>query len=365
MKKRLSIAIVGAGNAGCAHAFKFSQLGHSVTLIKTSHSIHDENFLKVLEQGGIWGIDNTDSNRKSFQKINLATRDVEQGLKDAEVIFILTQSLQHKDIARLIKPHIPESLKMILVIPGNLGSVIFSNVLGASKLIIGEGESTPYDARIIEPGCVNILFQNVRNRLGFISQKEKGMKLAKYIIDTYTEARTNVVESALHNPNLIVHTIGVIMSAARIENTKGEFWMYREAFTDSIWNLIDQLDKEKNEVIMAFDGIPSNYIDECKYRNENDLTKDSLEVFNSYGINGGPKGPSSLYTRYLFEDVPNGLCLLNNLGKIAGIETPICNSLITIASSLVKEDFNKNGRSVEDLNWSSMSLNEIKSALNN
>jgi opine dehydrogenase len=44
----MKIAIIGAGNAGCAHAFKFAEAGHVVNLIKTSHAMHDENFNQMV-----------------------------------------------------------------------------------------------------------------------------------------------------------------------------------------------------------------------------------------------------------------------------------------------------------------------------
>jgi len=362
--KIMKVAIIGAGNAGCALAFKFAQYGHEVNLIKTSNSLHNENFEMIKEQQGIWAIDHTDGDKKSFQKLNKITRNMKEGLEDVEIIIIVTQTLQHKYIADLIVPYIPNSVSFLLVIPGNLGSVVFKRKLINKDIIVGEGESTPFDARIIEPGVVNILFKNVRNKLGFIPTKdsEPGLNYAKKLLDTYADLRNNVIESALNNPNLIVHTIGVIMSAARIEYSKGEFWMYREAFTESIWNLVERLDEEKMKTIKAYNGNPSKYLDECKYRNEIDLNKDSLEVFQNYAKEGGPKGPSSLNTRYIFEDVPNGLCLLRDLAKKANIDTPVCNSLITIDSCLVKNDFSDNKR-LREIGWDGLSYAEILSEI--
>jgi len=363
----MKIAIVGSGNAGCGHAFKLTESGHVVNLIKTSSTLHESNFEKILQQGGIFGIDNTTNSNKSFQSLNLITRDIERGLKDVELVLILTQSLQHERVAKLIVPCIDRvSTKIIFCVPGNLGSLFFRRELGSSEIIMAEGESTPFDARIVEPGVVNILFKNVRNAVAFLpnSRKEEGMKYISQLVNTYGDYRTNVIESALHNPNLVVHTVGVIMSANRIERMKGEFWMYKESFTPSIWNLINRLDNEKNDVIERFGGSRVSYLDACKYRNEVDLSQDSLKVFEAYAANGGPKGPDSLETRYLHEDVVVGLGLLSMLGIEAHVPTPVTDSLITIASSLVNKDFHCLKRTKKDFGIEDLGYKEFLEFIN-
>lgn len=357
----LKICIVGAGNAGCGLAFKLSEIGHNVVLLKTSHVMHDDNFDEIKKNGGIWAIDHTNEDRRSFQSLLLVTRDIELAVKSVDIILILVQSTQHDNVARLISPFIGDNLKLVFVIPGNLGSVYFARRINRRNIIYAEGESTPFDARIIDLGVVNILFKNVRNAVAFspINKRKDGMKIIERLTNTYGYFRKNIVASALHNPNLIVHTVGTIMSAGRIEYTKGEFWMYREAFTPSIWNLIKKLDEEKNAVIEKFGGEPISYLDACKFRNELDQSKDSLDVFNSYAADGGPKGPSTIYGRYLFEDVANGLVLLKSLGEKVGVETPICRSLISIASALVNEDFEKKGRTLRNLGLEHMSSHKL------
>ena len=48
----MNIAILGAGNSGCALASDYAARGHEVTLIKTSHSLHDDNFAHLCAGGG-------------------------------------------------------------------------------------------------------------------------------------------------------------------------------------------------------------------------------------------------------------------------------------------------------------------------
>ncbi|MDD4309329.1 MAG: NAD/NADP octopine/nopaline dehydrogenase family protein [Candidatus Cloacimonetes bacterium] len=356
----MKICIIGAGNAGCTHAFKFTEHGHEVRLVKTSHSMHDDYFEIIRRNHSITAIDDTRGGLESSQKIHMITRNMQEGINGSDVVFVMTQSLQHDYLSPIVAPYLSDG-QMLLIIPGNCGSLIFARHITA-KVLIGEGESTPFDARIETDNKVHILFKNVRNALSFLpaSDTDRGLKMSGLILDTYGYSRKNVIESGLHNPNMVVHTIGSIMSAARIEQMKGEFWMYRESFSPAIWNMVHRLDNEKNGVIECFGGNSLSYLDACKFRNEKDLTKDSLSVFRAYAEKGGPKGPGSLNTRFIYEDVPNGLCLLSSLGKKCGIETPVCNALITLANALMNVDYWKLSRSIEKLGLVDMSITEIK-----
>ena len=61
------------------------------------------------------------------------------------------------------------------------------------------------------------------------------------------------------------------------------------------------------------------------------------------------KAPGSIFTRQLTEDIPTGLLPMSELGHLAGVETPLMDSIITIVSSLLGFDFRKNGRTLENL----------------
>ena len=320
-------------------------------MLKTTIGINDDNFNAINNNNGIFAIDHTNKgqNTSRFQNIALITRNIPEALKNAEIIIVQLQTLYHESAARAIAPYFGKTTQMVLVIPGAMGSAIFKKHCKIDSIIFAEGESTPFDARIIAPGTVEILFQNVRNAIGVIpaSKNNEGLAIAKNIYYTYCATRTNIIESALHNPNLIVHTIGVIMSASRIEYSKGEFWMYKEAFTPSIWNMIRQLDEEKCNVIKAYGGKELSYLEAARWRNSEDCTIDPMVSFIKYANEGSPKGPNKVNTRYITEDVPNGLVLMESLAKHKGIEVPLTTSLINIASFMLNIDYRSNGRTIE------------------
>src|SRR5699024_1561164 len=107
-------------------------------------------------------------------------------------------------------------------------------------LTIVEAQSSFIDCRISQPGTVKVLFRNRRNPLGIypVNHLEKAKHQLNKLGYPFVYL-SSVVEAALHNPNLIVHTVGGIMSMPRVEKTKGEYYMYREVFTSSVWRIVE------------------------------------------------------------------------------------------------------------------------------
>ncbi len=362
----MQILTVGAGNAGCAHAAIFSRRGHKVTLLKTSRSLHDLSFERVLERQGLDVIDNSEGGARYFQPLGLVTRDVGQAFEvRPDVVFVTTQSTQHEAITKLVGPYLQPG-QLVVASPGYMGSCYFQKHSARDGVIIAEGESLPFDARLVEPGVVNVLWENTRNALAFLprSRGAEGLAIAQKLHHRFVAARTNVVESALHNPNLIVHTVGTLLSASRIEHSGGEFWMYREAFTPSVLRLLDQLDAEKMAIIARCKGQPEACLEAFKFRNEEDLSTPAIDVLRKYAAEGGPKGPLDMQTRYITEDVPMGLGLMASLGQRLGIPTPMCNALIVIACGLLGRDFHAEARTLDALGFEGLTADQFVEAIN-
>ncbi|WP_415295343.1 NAD/NADP octopine/nopaline dehydrogenase family protein [Clostridium perfringens] len=341
----MKITVVGAGNAGTTVAADLSLKGHEVTILKTSKSLHNDNFNYILNNG--YKIRLIKNNEVREAKLHLATTDYKVALENSELIILYVQTNYQEDVIKKMSPYLKN--QMILIEPGYLATLFFLKYCNDKDLIYIEAESSPIDCRITKPGEVTVLFENVRNPIGIYPENKADYVIKKLRSLEYNFVKTNnIVEAALHNPNLIVHTIGAFMSIPRIEYTNGEdYWMYKEVFTSSVWNIVNGLDREKMNIMNKLGCKRISYVESCKFRNSLDDEADAEEVFFDYAKNHSPSGPNISNSRYITEDVPQGLVLMESLGKILEISTPICTALIDLSSCALNRNFRNEGRTIE------------------
>ncbi|HPJ03016.1 MAG TPA: NAD/NADP octopine/nopaline dehydrogenase family protein [Candidatus Limiplasma sp.] len=346
----MKITIVGTGNGGTTVAADLSLKGHHVTLLKTSDQLHNENFnyLRKTRQ-----VEFEDTDRTRTAKLAQVTTDFAEAIPGAELIIVYIWTNFHKAIIDRMLPYIQDG-QCFLLEPGYLSTCYFMQATDKDITVI-EAESSPIDCRIDKPGKVRALFRNVMNPFG-VYPKAKREK-AKQVLDAlgYPYMLTDsVIEAALHNPNLIVHTIGAIFSIPRIEYTNGQYWMYKEVFTPHIWNIVRSLDTEKMDVLERLGSKRLPYVEACKLRNSEDQKGNAKAAFFHYAKHSSPKGPHQPDSRYITEDVPEGLVMLESLGQTLDIPTPTCSGLINVASAAMEIDFRKNGRTVERLGYANI-----------
>jgi len=186
-------------------------------------------------------------------------------------------------------------------------------------------------------------------------------------------ACVNVIEAAINNPNPIVHPAAVLLSATRIEYSKGEFYLYGEGMTPSVARVYEALNAERIALCDAL-GLRLHHWDNLDFRGyelgttleetEERILNTSMDAaFGRDSIKAGMqmKGPESMQDRYVTEDVPYGLVLMATLGDLLNVPTPTMKSVICLCSVMNGVDYMVEGRGVKQLGLEGL---DAKSLLN-
>ena len=346
----MKIAIVGGGHGGCAMAAVLAMQGHQVTIVKLGTALHTENFKVLRERKSICltGI----AGQGEFP-LDQVTNEPAEVIPQAEIVLVFYVANYHPMVAKRLAPYLHEG-QTVVINPGYAGSLFFVKEMRAlgntSSPLFAEFETLPYSSRILEPGTVWISSRNVRHPFSTYPAS-RAKELIKQLKPVLGECipRQHILEVALHNPNLVIHTIGVLMNVALVEHPKKKFAMYRDGFSSSTWKLVFKLDKEKMDVLEKLGAPRIPYFDEFRLRTFEDTSIDGFQGFKHYASEA-PDGPFAVEHRYITEDVPMGLGLLHSLGQATGVPTLVCDSLINIADVLLpKYKFWAELRTIESL----------------
>lgn len=344
----MNVSVIGTGNVGVAIATNLSINEHKVSLIKTSER-KSEIYDRLLRNNNRAFLKEKDIYTET--KINSVSRDLSK-IADAEVIFITIQSIYHESLIKRITQHL-NSNQVVVVVCSYMSSFYFSKYCLELPMI---AETTgPYlEGRVeLEDKANEVVFRVgcrlTRSPLSVFNETrkkecmEKLQSLYRGFSDDYT-----VIESALLNPNMVLHTVGAIMSIPRIEFSDGNFCMYRETYSrknKATLSIMKQLDKEKMFILDALGGRKINIYEAGGF-----LGKDPLESFFKYSESSDRAiSPTSIHSRYITEDVSQGLVLLEDIALRIDIMSPITTALINIASAALGEDFRGKGRTLEKL----------------
>lgn len=349
----MRVCVVGAGHGGTAFAADLTRRGHEVTLLKSSSTLHSDHFDHLMGSKTLTISEDGASNDVELASV---TTDFSDAVPNADVVVVFVQTNYQANVVARLAPYLNHS-QLVLFEPGYLATAIMLAQGIPEPPMVAEATSSPLDCRIIAPGVVDVAFRNVANHVA-VWPSERAEEARERLSDLGVDwiFLGSVLEAALHNPNLIVHTVGAIMSIPRIEVTRGQYWMYREVFTESVWQIVESLDGEKMAVLEHYGRPRLPYVEACKQRNAPDDERSALEVFFDYAHNHSVQGPSVVDSRYITEDVPEGLVLLESLGRRAGVATPVTSSLICIAEAALNRDFRTTGRTSSRLGESALDL---------
>ena len=351
----MKIAVIGAGNGGQAISAYLSIQGHEVNLYhyrkeKVDALNNKNNTIKLV--GAIEG----------DGVLHCVSTDLKKVIEGAEVIMVTTIANAHSTLAEQMAPILQEN-QVVVLNPGRTGGALeFLQTIKkngcVNNVYVAEAQTLVYACRIVEEGVVNVI--GVKDKVLISSVNSKR---TQYVLDKVKplypcfEAAENVLRTSLENIGAIFHPCVLLFNAATIER-QSDFWFYRD-MTPAIADFIEAFDRERLAVGHAY-GINLLSVREWisyAYPNTKGETLCEKMVNNPsyYAI----KSPSTIFTRQLTEDIPTGVLPIVELGKVAGVDVSLMESMINICSTLLQIDFRRNGRTLKHLGLANMTKEEI------
>ncbi len=331
----MEVAVMGGGNASHAIAADLTLKGLTVNMFEMEKfAEHMKTVFKTreIEMSGVTG--------PGRAGLSLVTSDIREAIEDVEIIFIPLPGFAVTPYAQILAPHLKED-QIVLIVPGTLGSLEFRWALQASgcrrKVIVGETGGMPFAARVVAPGRVKTFHIRAIVALATIPG-DNGSLVYDKVKGLYPFAlRKTVIEPAFGHLTPLLHPLGSLLNAGRIERSHGEFYIYEEGMTPSVVRVIEAMDRERLEIgeklgVQLPTGV--EMMVESKYGPRGTL----WESLNGSAGLTPVKGPASLSSRYITEDIPFGLVAWASIGHLVGVATPIMDAVINIGITGIVSD---------------------------
>lgn len=329
----MRIAIVGTGGAALATAALLCQRNHDVTLISITGK-GGEEFIggKLTSTGAITGC---------FH-VTLAA-NVRSAFENNAHIVLATSADRYSQVIDKIYKYVGDHHKIL--ISGELTQI--STVLYKQLKEIGKSPSicalstTMITGRRETNASVKVgLVRSSSPAISF-GQINQGIlfKFWKKLSGIELIPCASSVQLTLSNLNPIVHVPNAICNFTRVELE--EQWSNFGGITPGVAQLIEALDRERTNLANFFGyelvSFKENFRAQWGFKSSCTLFDMAAQV--NYRRGGLPKGPTSVDTRYITEDIPFGLVVFERLGQINSIDTSITSATISIASAIYSRDF--------------------------
>jgi opine dehydrogenase len=337
------VAILGAGNGGRTAAAELSLAGHDVTIYEIP--AFAPGLSGIAQRGAI-----TATGEISGTGPVRVEADLGAAIIGADAVLVTVPTNHQRGFAELLAPLISSDTTLMLM-PGSLGSLEVVRILQdheATVPTVAEIAALPYATRISGPTSVTVHGRRAIVEAG-VFPASRTDATRELLEDLYPgiDIMPNVLAAGLSNPNPTLHCLGVLLSASRIEYSHGEFYYYEEGMTPHVCQAIEAIDAERIAIGDAF-GLSLTSLKDVYARMGYGPTGDTFwSVIRGVAALNGIKGPSSVDSRYLTEDVPIGLTIFSELGRQVGTEPVVMESVIHLTRALLRTDFGDTPRTLQ------------------
>ncbi len=355
------VAVLGGGNGAYAAAADLADQGQEVRLWRRNR----DAFAPVRDSGEITL---TDASGSRAVKLALASDDIGEVVRGAELIVIPCPAFAQDDIAQAIAPHISAG-QVVFLPPGSFGSYTMAHGVRAATpvddLIFAETGTLPYLARKHGPAEVAIAVRATRLPTGVFPARLADQALP-VIGCAYpaVEGIDNALSGALMNAGPIIHTPLILMNAGPLEHFN-RWDIHNEGTQPSIRRVTSALDAERITVREALGYGAPHFPLADHYVKDGDEWMYGREAHAKLTESGDWRETIDLEShRYMTEDVFYGLALLVSVADWCGVSCPVASGLLAMASAVAGRDLRLEGRTFENLGLAGKNGEELSALLN-
>lgn len=347
------MAVIGAGNGGHAAAAELALMGYTVRM----HDVDAGVVAGIASRGGI----EVSGVMSGFGPVAFTGTDLAQVIDGADLIVVITARFAHAKIAEALAPLLGKGAAVLLNPGSTCGALEFAKALreNGCRTPVSTTATLPYAARVEGPGRVRVTLLVKTLFFATFPGRETEREAQRWSrLFPKIEPMSSDLEVSLNNGNPITHPAPMLLNAARIENTGGDFFFYRDGTSPSVVRVSEALDRERLALCRALDlkEIPAT---ERLYRlgYADRQYPELLDVYQNSQAFGPIKAPETMDYRYVFEDIPYGSVFFASLGKTLAVPTLATDTIIDLAGVMMGRDFRETG-----LTMDSLGLERLKTA---
>ena len=339
----MKIAVLGGGHGCYAAAADLAQAGHEVRLWR-----RDAQALAPVVATGSIVLKDAQGVREV--PIALATPDIAQAVRDAQLIVIPSPAIAQTDIAALLAPHLTDG-QVVFLPPGTFGSFVMARQVRAAgnlaDVLWAETGTLPYLARKHGDREVNVTIRAVRLPTGVYPAHRADQALA-VIQAAFPSVHGcgDALSGALMNAGPIIHPPLIVMNAAPLEHF--ERWdIHNEGTQPAVRAVTDRLDAERVAIREALGYGAPHYPLADHYTTDRWMYGDAHKRLVK---SGDWRERIDLHQhRYVTEDMALGLAFLASVARWVGVDAPVTQGLLAIAGGWLGRDLRAGPRTLEGL----------------
>jgi opine dehydrogenase len=353
------VAVIGAGNVGCALAAHLTLRGFDVRLCNRSARRLEE----IRRSGGI----TVTGVVKGVAPVSTLTTDVGEAVRGADVVAVAVPTPALPFYAAALAKNTGDE-QLIVLDPGHSGGALY---LGAEirrrrdgKPLICQLSTASHGSRLAGPATVGVFALTSASLAAFPSGdvNECHRRVDALLPGQFSRA-TSVLELDLQNVNAVMHPAQMVCNAGWIEATEGDFLIYREGSGRATATIMEAVDSERIALAAAL-GVPTmplvDALAGAGYTTAEAAGTGSVHLAIQAGEPiGRVRAPPTLDHRYLHEDVGWGLVQWINLAAVARVPTPTMEALTTLAGAFNGVDYYREGLTLERMGMTGIDAGDI------